>query len=445
MKNWREFRLPSRNKSSDNVWMICQDDEFIYTKHGMLGGAMQEFSDRPGDKGKPGTLAYVNAHDNAKFNLEREVRKKIEHGYVEYINGKPTEEFQSEITFDKFLPKNFCNYKPQTSIDQSALIKLHKSGKARYTRKYDGQCHLLVHHTWGWEIYTRRIDLATDRFPKQKQELESTSFGVGTIIVAEAVCSNNGKDDFKAISRICRSDPEESRKLIDSNQVSEPRFVIFDILWKDGVDLRNSKYDERSFSWRDGWCNHNSKSSLIVPVEYFNLTPDTWESSCKDFGYEGFVVTDGDSVPGDKFYSFDGDAKRPKGHYKLKPTYTEDCVIFAALTGTGKRMHTIGSVYVKQKHPDTGAWFSCGKVGSGFTEEDLNSIEIICKNSNVPIFNKDKEVDSLDLSEDNNFPVIEIEFSERQPGTQKFRFPVFLRVRDDKSSRECIAQKLYDE
>lgn len=444
---WREFRHDSKGKSAPQVWLIAQDGERYFTQHGLLGGAIQEFSDVPGDKGKPDTKAYVSAVDNCLFHIEREIRKKTEHGYIEYINGKAVSEQVNSIDFSKHLPKNFCGYKPQTSIEDKTLEKIHKTGKGRYTRKYDGMCHLMVHHTWGWEVYTRRMDLATEKFPNHlAQLLEIPDFGVGTILQGELVCSKpDGKDDFKAISRFCRSLINEARQLVTDKEIPEPKFIIFDMLFHNGKDLKDTCYDQRSKLWNPVPFKRIAISSnhvdLIKPVDYFKLTPENWQKIAKDNGWEGFVFTDGDSVPGEKFYSFDGDAKRPKGHHKLKPCYEDDVVIYAAVKGSGKRLDGIGAVFVKQRHPETKEWFACGKVGSGFTEEDLEDLEKECKKHNVPILEKDKDVEKIDINNTNGI-VSMIEYGERQPGTQKFRFPVFIRTRDDKLAKECFAQRL---
>lgn len=439
MADWREFRLVKGQKTQ--VWKIKNLGTKYETEHGQLGGAMQVFSDSPGAKGKVGTKAYVDETDNTVFHIEREVRKKEEHGYIEYINGKPSSIQITEISFSKALPKNFCGYKPQTDIKVAALDKLHKTGKARYTRKMDGMCHLAVHHTWGWEVYTRRMDLASERFPNHITALEDTNFEIGTILVGEMVCLKDDKEDFKAISRVCRSLPEETRKLVDDGEVPEPKYVVFDILFHNGKDLKNATYDSRAKLYEKFKALKVAGKELIVKVDYYDVTPETWEKVAKDNGWEGFVVTDGNSVPGDKFYSYDGDAKRPKGHHKLKPVYEDDVVIYAAVNGSGKRLEDIGAVFVKQIHPETKEWFACGKVGSGFTEADLAALEEECNKAGIPILEKDKDVEKLDINNDDGL-VCMIEYGERQSGTQKFRFPVFIRRRDDKFANECVAQRL---
>jgi ATP-dependent DNA ligase len=457
--NYREFRFVRKGKA-DLLWMIAQDGNSLHTKHGQVGGAMQEFSDIPGSKGVADTKAFVNEVDNCTFHVNREIRKKTEAGYIEYVDGLPTEEQVTSLSFDKYLPKNFCGYKPQTSITDKALAALSKKKKDRYTRKYDGMCHLLVHHDHGWEIYTRRMDLTTDRFPNHIKKLESfIQFGVGTIIVGEMACFKpDGTDDFKAISRICRSKPDDARLLVEDDEVHEPLFIIFDLLYLNGTALNDKTYDERAFFWKnisnlETALNYELKVSarpfydskfVITSVDYYDVTPSTWEAFAKSRGWEGFVVTDGDAKPGDKFFSFNGKAKRPKGSHKLKPIYEEDVVIYAGFSGTGKRLGGVGSVFVKQKHPDTGKWFRCGKVGSGFTDEDLDEIQKLFEEHDLPIFPRDKEAEMLNIDNDNGL-VMEMEYSERQPGTNKFRFPVFVRLRDDKGVAECEAQRMAPE
>lgn len=441
----REFRNKKGNKVW--IWKISQDGESYHTEHGLQDGKMQTFSDRPGDKGKPDTKAYVNALDNCKFHVSREIRKKEEHGYIEYVDGKPVKETVTEISPDKFLPKNFCSYKPQTSIKDTTLQRLHKENRAKYTRKYDGMCHVAMHHTSGWEIYSRRMDLVSERFPNHIKQLEETDFGVGTLLQGELICSrNDGTDDFRSISRVCRSDPPEARKLIESGEVPEPVFLIFDVIYHNGQDLSNTKYGDRSQLWSKfhEYAGAKIGDNLIYSVEYCNVTPDTWQAVAKEKGWEGFVVTDIESIPKDKFFSFDGDAKRPKGHHKLKPEFTDECVVYAATAGTGKRMGKIGAIFVKQIHPETKKWFDCGKVGSGFTDIDIENFMDLCDMHSIPILKKDTEAKSIKLDNSKEDVVVEIKYSERQEDTNKFRFPVFLRVRDDKAANECIAQQVKD-
>ena len=248
--NWREFRMKKGTKTL--VWKIVADGERYITEYGILNGKMQSTSDTPGSKGKPGTQAYVSHENNVEFNVERDIRKKEEHGYREIgPDGKfLTEEVITTIDWSKPLPKNFCGYKPQTSIEDKAHEKLCKSKNAVHTRKYDGFNHIAVHHTSGWEIYSRRMDIQSDKFPNHIRELEAmTQFGVGTLLTGEMVCLNSdGTDDFKSTSRVCRSLIDEARDLVKNNEV--PEYALETYLFEyPFVENRfpNQLYDERQY------------------------------------------------------------------------------------------------------------------------------------------------------------------------------------------------------
>lgn len=445
--SWREFRFV-REDRADLVWKIAKDGESYRTLHGQLNGAMQENSDTPGPKGKEDTNAYVNAEDNCDFHISREIRRKMEAGYIEYVNGKPIGKQISEIDFNKVLPKNFVGYKPQPQkqLKPGQLEKLCNEGRARFTKKYDGMMHLTVHHNWGWEIYTRGMDLTTERFPNHIAQLSSIeSIPCGTIFVGEMICKRADEtEDFTAISRLCRSDPPEARKLVEREEVPEPSFVIFDLLFYDGQDLKSSSYDERSKFWKLLFPPFKDNDSLICSVDYCDVSHDTWEDFVKENGWEGFVVVDGSSKPGNKFYSFNGKAKRPAGHYKLKPIYESDVVIFAGLYGTGKRMNMAGSAFIKQIDPNTGKYFNCGRVGTGFTDETLAELQGLLKENELPILKKKTEVKDMNIQNDRGV-VAMIKYPERIVGTNKFRFPSFQRFRFDKKPEECEAQNLCED
>lgn len=443
--SWREFRIVKSKKTQ--VWKIKAEGGKLITEHGQLDGKFQQFADVPPSKGKENTKAFVSAEENLLFHVEREIRKKTEKGYIEYIDGKPVAEQVTEIVWDKLLPKNFCPYKPKTMPDSlDFLDKLCKQKLARFSRKFDGMAHLFAHHPAGWQVYTRRIDIATEKFPKHIEYLETLDqFGPGTLLVGELICSEDQKDNFRAVSRFCRSLPEEARELVEKKEVCEPTFLIFDCLFHNKIDLKDQTYDQRSKLWKD------LTGDLVRSVDYFDLTPDNWEKTAKENGWEGFVVTDGSSIPGDKFYAFDGEPERPKGHWKLKPLWEADVVVYAVSYGTGKRLGKIGAAHIKQRypkfypgteivHPKAGQWFACGKVGSGFTEEMEEELNKLCVKNNIPFLNKDKEAESLDLNKEGI--VVQIEYSERLPESQAFRFPVICRIRNDKGYQECYAERL---
>jgi hypothetical protein len=116
MELLREFRKETGRGTRPNVWFIgCdpENSEVIVTKWGVLNGAVQETRDRPGSCGVEGHADYQTASEYVTFCIDREIRKKTECGYVEWVDGKPLSKVATHIDFDVSLPKNLSFYKPK--------------------------------------------------------------------------------------------------------------------------------------------------------------------------------------------------------------------------------------------------------------------------------------------------------------------------------------------
>lgn len=448
----REFRAATRTGKT-KVWSIGLDEsdpEVYRIRYGQLDGKMQEKSDRPGPKGKEGTKSHMTASENCLFHMEREIRKKIEKGYVEYVDGNPIGPVATtSIDFSKPLPKNFCPYKPLTEkrFSDKKHRELFRKGRAIYTVKRDGECHIAVHHTggMGWRIYSRRMDDVTAHYPRLIADLMFGMLPEGTIFTGEMVMVRNGRDDTAAIESYARSKPERAHEMVESGRLPPPQFWVYDTLFWDGNPLNDMTWEARRKLVSDQPVWNGKTIGLIAPVKY--CRPDNWERAVIEHGIEGFVFIDREAVPGDKFFTFNGSAARPKGHYKLKINHTEDCVVYAASRGTGDLRDTIGALYIRQRHPQTGKWFDCGKVGSGMTHKDdgpldRSAIESLLTEKGVPVLDDDRFLSEY-LKSEKSGPVVEVEFKERQPGTNRFKFPVLLRIRNDKEPRECVAQQFF--
>lgn len=197
-------RLLAEGKRSGLVYRK-KDQETYFVRWGVLSGVLQETFDRPGSCGVNGHIDYQTPNEYVNFCIEREIRKKLEQGYIEYINGKPVKEVSDSIDFNKQLPKNLCFYKPQLKIEEDKLKKLYDKSRAIWTLKRDGMCHVAVKRNNNWEIYSRRMDLV-NKFPHIINDLNKLKVNNGTILLGEMVFTNpDGTDNFKNVSKICRS------------------------------------------------------------------------------------------------------------------------------------------------------------------------------------------------------------------------------------------------
>lgn len=461
--SFREFRKTTGRAARPNVWRIGidpSDPAVVVTRWGLLDGAMQETRDRPGDCGTQGHANYQTAEEYAKFCMSRDIRKKLESGYVEHVDGKPVGKAATSISFGRSLPKNLTFYKPRTEISDKKLAKLEKDGRAVWTLKRDGMMHVAIKHGGRWEIYTRRMDPATERFPHVVDALERLGLPDETILLGEIVLlRDDGTDDYKGTSRICRSDPDLSLAYQglgqfpddakDTTVLGKAGFYVFDVAFHGGADLASKEKVRRRlgllrkvFSRLDTELSletglrsdrraHLSESKrreamlrrhCVGPVKLYRTSSAEDLDLAKDLKIEGFVVIDADAVYGDRGYSFDGKAQRPDGIWKRKPKLEDEFIVSDVYEGTGRNMGRLGGFYIQQVHPETGERVGCGKCGGGFTDEQRERFWA----ERAQVVGK----------------TIKVEFDSRQEpknGAWAVRFPVF-KGWADKRPDECVAQ-----
>ncbi len=444
----REFRKTTGRNLRPNIWYIEVNGDTVITRWGLLDGAIQETRDIPGSCGVLGHADYQTPEEYAVFCMERDIRKKKETGYIEYINCKPTEKVINFIDFSKPLPKNLTFCKPKTSISDKKLSAIKHP---IWTQKRDGMMHVAV-KTDKWEIYSRRMDLATEKFPHIIHSLNLLKVPNNTILLGEIVLLEDGIDNFKAVSRICRSDPDLAlsyQGLKKGNiKIGLAKFYVFDIAFYGGEDLiRNKTVGSRIRKLRDifyqfgnlkigmGFLStletHKKENKIrenmlkkyhIAPLKIFKTSPQADLELAKKIKAEGFVVVDGDAIYGDKGYSFDGKAQRPNGVWKRKPKYEDEFIIVDIYEGSGRNRGKLGGFVLEQYHQDKR--ISCGKCGGGFTDEH--------------------RIEFWDNKKSYIGKTAKIEFDSRQPpkdGAYAVRFPVF-KGWSDKTPEECVAQGL---
>ena len=457
----REFIKITGRNSRPQIWKIevdPEDPKSYIVEWGLLKGVQQKTSDTPGPCGVIGHSDYQTAEQYVLFCIDREIRKKLEHGYTEYVEGKETENVSSSIDFSLPLPKNLCFYKPKKEISEENLKKLVEKNSAIWTLKRDGMMHIIVKNS-DVIIYSRRMDVVTEKFPHIVESVNQLNLPDKTILLGEmCLLDKEGKDNFKGVSQICRSDndlslgyqgvkplPKRREKELVLDKIC---YYVFDIAFYDGKDLITtqlvkdrllllktifSKFNNELLidTGREATLeqlkieNKNRKMMLkthhIGPMEIYKTDYTTDIQLAKDLKCEGFVILNADICYGDKAYSFDGKAQRPNGIFKRKPKYEQEFYITGAYIGSGRNRGRLGGFDIAQIHPTSGISIDCGKCGGGFS--DAQRIEFW--NNREDLINK----------------TIKVEFDSRQlpkDGVYSLRFPVFLGFAD-KTIEECIA------
>ena len=391
----------------------------VWIEHGQVKGKKQVTFDIIKEGVNIGKANETTALEQARLTLERKVTKQKEEGYFDTVDEA---EEKQDISFDEPFPKQLCFYKPKNSIDDKKLVKLEKAGRAMYSEKEDGMMYVVrKSKKFGVEIYSRRMELETDKFPHLIEPFEKLADGV--ILLGEMTLPNydNHMKAFKDVSKICRSDTEKA--LNRQKEFGKVAYKIFDLAFYNHTNwLTSENYKSRYVQAEllAVMCD----SEYIKTVKMLDMTHAEAMQYVKDNGIEGMVVWDAKGVMEDgAAYTFNGKAYRPNVLWKSKPKYEDDFIVrFDPANGIGeygkgKNNGKIKSAFVYQLQD--GEEIHLGKCGGGLSDEQRDLY--------------------TDLS---LYPrVWRVEYDAIQPKTGSLRYPVFNADRTligDKTMEECV-------
>lgn len=204
---------------------------------------------------------------------------------------------------------------------------------------------------------------------------------------------------------------------------SEPRYAVFDCLYRNGIDLRHAALSERRGVLEKVIQGSRAQGDTIFPSAVLASNGVRAFEIAKRKGFEGIVAKDTSAR------YFEG---RSNKWLKVK-VHQEDEFIIVGFTAPGGARKHFGALLLGAY--DRGKLHYVGKVGTGFTQESLASLAGAFKpliTRSVPVVDPPKEKDVTYLA-----PrlVAQISFQEIT-ADRKLRQPVFLGLRDDKSARE---------
>jgi len=448
----REFR--QRNSKAERYWVIDINKRTVTTAWGAIvkDGSHKEHGttkDIANGKGKAGTKGYVNAEENAIFLYERQIRKKLEEGYVELnsLGEALLGESAAEIDHGGFLPKNLAFSKPNNTISEGKIAKLDEAGVLLYTRKVNGMCVIAhVRVDGSINLYTRRMDMITLKFPHLCEALKRLRIPPNSILLFEAYMGEgNSKKDFKLVSKIMNADDDKAI----NRQIEDgwAKFYLFRVPILDGQHLE-SKYDNEAClltienAFTDMFMEYEhinpsapySAGKFLSCIQVMRMPYAKALTMIQETGWEGFVVYVKNATIGGQSYRFTGKPERPPSCFKLKTAEEDDFIAYFSpdegtkeapqgTWGTGKNMGRVGTLSLYQLN-EAGDEVYCGNVGTGLT--DLNREEMLTW----------------------KWPkCVQIEFEERfyikgGDDSNKLQLPRYKGVREDKSVEECINPEL---
>lgn len=395
------------SRGGQKQWSIWIEDGIIVcVEWGLVGMKLQTSRDMVGTKGVEGTKSFKSQEQVAQETYDRLVRKKREAGYMEH--GATVEEKDYLTALDK----HFVPAKPENDVEQDELEDLFHQGVLQIQRKRDGRRHLvLITRTGDVRIYSRRMEELTSNLPRLREGIKFLRLPHGSILDGELIVDRAGHDDFRATATFTNSKTDAEKS--SAREAELPvRFMVFDVLWWGGEPVWQLPYHER-FRLLSFATGLDDGTTLQHPTVLTCSLREAQETA-KTAKWEGLVMWRLNEPTNVR--TAGGPPKRA-GAIKWKPIAEKDVIATGYEMGSGNMSDRIGALYIQEYAPD-GSIRDCGKVGTGF---DMQTRKDALK-WKYPV-------------------VISVEYDKQEP-EGKLRFPVFMKLHEDKVPEDCIGPEL---
>jgi DNA ligase-1 len=250
--------------------------------------------------------------------------------------------------------------------ESEAIEKLGPGFAAEY--KLDGE-RVQIHYKDGtMMLYSRRLENITSYYPDILENIPKALKTTDVILEAEAVAINQDSGEFLPFQELMHR-----RRKYDIDRIVEKYPItvnLFDVLYLNGQDLLNEPYKTR----------RKKLEEITLENEYTKIVTQTIvhkENEIEDFlenginaGCEGLMlkVLDAPYRAG----------ARGSNWLKLKREYRNelgdslDLVVIGAFFGKGRRTGKYGTLLLASYNADRDTFESICKVGTGFTDENLD-------------------------------------------------------------------------
>ena len=315
--------------------------------------------------------------------------------------------------------------------------------------KYDGE--RIEAHKDGQTVtlYSRRLTDVTTQYPDIVENVKKYVKTDKAILDGEAVAYNDKKDVFYPFQKLM----QRRRKYNVKEYMKEipVKYMLFDVIYRDGQSLMKKSYPERRKNLEEIIDNNN-----LIKVANRRLTDnldeiDEFFQECLDNNLEGVVCkscspTSYYQAGARKYYWI-----KWKKDYASELRDTLDLVVIGAYPGRGRRRNTYGSLLCTAYNPEKDAFQTVCKLGTGFSDQELENLPQ--KFKNLKKINKPARAEVLKIIEPTYYftpkIVVEVLGAEltkspihtcAQDETKKgisLRFPRFIRWRPEKNAEDA--------
>ena len=245
------------------------------------------------------------------------------------------------------------------------------SGKAACEWKFDGE-RVQIHKDGSQvQLFSRRLENITEQYPDVQEYVREHIKANEVIIEGEIVAIDPETEELRPFQELMhRRRKYEIEKAIEMYPVN---VYLFDLLYVDGEDYTTKPYTER-----------RKRLKEIVEENHIKIAPAIVTSDVKEIekffeeaienGCEGLMLK---SVKSDSIYQAGARGWlwiKLKRSYQSKMVEPIDVVIVGAFAGKGKRAGTYGALLAAVYNKEKDVFETICKVGSGFTDEDLENL-----------------------------------------------------------------------
>lgn len=199
----------------------------------------------------------------------------------------------------------------------------------------------------------------TDKFPALAQTLVQSVRGQAVLDGEVVLLDTDGRPTFQGLmERFSLSSPASLRA---QDQTAPVDYVVFDLLYRDGWDLKGCALSDRRTAL-EALGDLGARTRL---TDVYFRDGELLYEQITQLGLEGMVAK--------RLSSTYAEGTRSRNWLKVKGYHTDEFLVCGFTEGQGARKGTIGALILGRV--ENGELRFCGSVGTGFTETMLNEIQ----------------------------------------------------------------------
>lgn len=271
------------------------------------------------------------------------------------------------------------------------------------------------------ELQNRRLRAIGSRFPEITKALGQV--GKNCVLDGEMTVFSKGVPSFALLA--VRDQQANSIRIDYLSKAMPASYIVFDILYRDQENLMKLPLLERKSILKQELQEHD----YITIIGYMQEDGEAYLKAALEKGIEGVMAKRAASSyqPG----------IRSRDWVKIKKQLSLDLVVGGYIPGKGSRKQFFGGLLIGAY--DSGKLIYTGRVGSGFSEKELDEIYREFEPSNEsPFLHSPSLIGVKWLKPKLVVEVVALEISKRR----HLRAPVFLRRRTDEMPEECTVDQL---